>query len=114
MGPGVIQMPLVADLNVRATKVSHTKTFTKSSSSSQNARTDVVRELLMRENADVLIEPTFESSTTGMKTEITVYGFPATYTNFRSIEEKDIKLIEVSPKILQKADTNTSIISTTK
>ncbi|HLV92484.1 MAG TPA: hypothetical protein VKX34_05120 [Aequorivita sp.] len=114
VGPGVIQMPLVADLIVSSSKVSHTKTFTKSSGSSLNARADVVRELLKRENADVLIEPTFESSSSGTKTEITVYGFPATYSNIRTIEEKDIKLIEVSPGLLQKADTNTSVISNTK
>ncbi|SRR5690554_6860297 len=114
VGPGVIQMPVVADLNVRPTKVSYTKTFKKVESSSTNAKTDVVRELLKRENADVLVEPTFESSTVGSKTEITVYGFPATYVNFRPIEEKDIQLIEVTPGLLQKADTNSSTVTTTK
>lgn len=114
IGPGVIQMPLVADLNVRPTKVSHTKTFSKGSSSSVNAQTDVVRELLKRENADVLVEPTFESTQSGTKTEITVYGFPATYVNFRTIEATDIQLIEVSPKLLQKADTNSSSVTTMK
>jgi len=110
VGPGVIHMPVVADLNVRPTKVSHTKTFSKTATSSANS--DVVRELLKRENADVLVEPSFESTTSGMKTEITVYGFPATYVNFRTIEEKDIVLIEVIPGLLQKADTKTSTIST--
>ncbi|QAA82818.1 hypothetical protein EI546_14320 [Aequorivita sp. H23M31] len=114
VGPGVIQMPLVADLNVRPAKVSLTKTFTKTSGTSANANTDVVRELLKRENADVLVEPTFESTKTGTKTEITVYGFPATYVNFRPIEEKDLKLIEVTPGLLQKADTHSSIITTSK
>jgi len=114
VGPGVIQMPVVADLNVRPTKVSFTKVFKKVEGSSTNAKTDVVRELLKRENADVLVEPTFESSTMGTKTEITVYGFTATYVNFRSIEEKDIPLIEVTPGLLQKADTNSSTITTTK
>ena len=110
VGPGVIHMPVVADLNVRPTKVSHTKTFSKTAGATANS--DVVRELLKRENADVLVEPSFESTTSGMKTEITVYGFPATYVNFRAIEEKDIKLIEVNPGLLQKAESRTSTIST--
>ena len=112
VGPGVIQMPVVADLNVRPNKVSLTKTFSKSQSATAN--TDVVRELLKRENADVLVEPTFESTTSGMKTEVTVYGFPATYVNFRPIEEKDVKLIEVTPGLLQKADTKTSSVEIIK
>lgn len=110
IGPGVIQMPLVADLNVRPAKVSHTKVF-KSGTSTVNANSDVIRELLQRENADVLIEPTFETTSVVGKTEITVYGYPATYVNFRPIQESDIKLVEVAPKLLQKADNTVSAVS---
>lgn len=115
IGPGVIQMPVVADLDVRSTKVSHTITYTTTNKpASSNAKSDVIRELLKRENADVLIEPTFESVKSGSRTELTVYGFPATYVNFRPIQQEDVELLEVAPQLLQKAESEESIFKLKK
>ena len=104
VGPGVIHKPVVVDLNVKQEKSEVTTTFS-GIESLENAKNSVVRKLLKEQNADVLVEPTFETVTKNGKTELTVKGWPATYNNFRSIEEKDLKLLEVKPSYLQKAET---------
>ncbi|MDG4950558.1 hypothetical protein NLM59_06455 [Weeksellaceae bacterium KMM 9724] len=111
VGAGVIHKPVIADLVVNDTKVSKTATFTKLESL-ESAKNNVVRELLKEKNADVLVEPTFESTTTNNKTELTVYGWTATYKNFRQMEESDIKYLEVQPSYLQKAENNQPTILT--
>lgn len=113
IGPGVIHKPVIVDLDIRPDKVSKTVTFTNMESL-ETAKNNVVRELLKEKNADVLVEPTFESTTTRGATELTVYGWPANYKNFRQIEEKDIKLLEVKPNYLQKAEINHSAVETKK
>lgn len=104
VGPGVIHKPIVVDLNVDSEKSEATSKFS-GIESMDNAKNDVVRKLLKEKNADVLVEPTFETMTKNGKTELTVRGWPATYKNFRPIEEKDLKLLEVKPSYLQKAET---------
>lgn len=104
VGPGVIHKPIVVDLDVNPVKSVTTSTFS-GIESMQNAKNDVVRQLLKEHNADVLVEPTFETETKNGKTQLTVKGWPATYKNFRPIEEKDLKFLEVRPSYLQKAET---------
>ncbi len=60
------------------------------------ARNLAVSELLKIENADVLVEPSFETETSGSKTILTVKGWPAKYKNFRTITQDDIKLLNVN------------------
>lgn len=104
VGTGVIHKPVIADLNVSQEKVSRTMTFTNLQSL-ETAKNSVVRELLKEQNADVLVEPTFDSTTKNGTTELTVYGWTATYKNFRQVEEKDLKVLEVRPNFIQKAET---------
>lgn len=113
VGAGVIHKPLIADLIVNDSKVSKTSTFTKLESL-ESAKNNVISELLKENNADVLVEPTFESTTTNNKTELTVYGWTATYKNFRQMEESDIKYLEVQPSYLQKAENNQPSLPTSK
>ncbi|UGS21863.1 hypothetical protein [Flavobacterium cyclinae] len=113
VGPGVIHKPVVVDLNVKPEKVEVTTTF-NGIESLENAKNNVVRKLLKEQDADVLVEPTFETVTKNGKTELTVKGWPATYNNFRPIEEKDLKLLEVKPSYLQKADTYQPVIQEKK
>lgn len=113
VGPGVIHKPVVVDLNVSSEKSEVTSTFS-GIESMDNAKNDVVRKLLKEKNADVLVEPTFETMTKNGKTELTVRGWPATYNNFRPIEEKDLKLLEVKPSYLQKADTYQPVLQEKK
>lgn len=69
------------------------------------AKNEAVRDLLKEKNADILVEPTFDSSTKMGKTTLTVHGWVANYKNFRPVEEKDIKFLEIKPNYLQKAET---------
>lgn len=103
VGSGVIHKPVIADLDVKQDKVEKTVEV-KNLTSIDNAKNEVIRDLLKERNADVLIEPSFYSTTKGSKTELTVYGWTANYKNFRPIEEKDIKFLEIKPSLLQKAD----------
>jgi hypothetical protein len=103
VGQGVMHKPVVVDLDVKQDKVEKTVEV-KNLTSIDNAKNEVIRDLLKERNADVLIEPSFYSTTKGATTELTVYGWTANYKNFRQVEEKDIKLLEIKPNLLQKAD----------
>ena len=113
VGAGVIHKPIVADLEVNPTKTSKTVEL-KIVLSLDNAKNEVVSELLKERNADLLVEPTFESKTKNGKTQLTVNGWTASYKNFRPIEEKDIKFLEVKPNLLQKANTYEPIVEKKK
>ena len=102
-GAGVLHKPVVVDLDVKQDKVEKTVEI-KNLTSLENAKNEVVRDLLKERGADILVEPSFFSTTTGSKTELTVYGWTANYKNFRQVEEKDIKFLEIKPSLLQKAE----------
>lgn len=108
VGPGVLHLPVVADLEVSQQRVSYSKTFSVTGEVGSTAKNEVIRELLKQHNSDVLIEPIFESTKSGAKLELTVTGFPAKYKNFRTIQKSDIELIEATPGFIQKAEENIS------
>lgn len=112
VGSGVIHKPVIVDLDVKQEKTSKTVVL-KNVLSLDNAKNEAVRELLKEKNADILVEPTFDSKTKNGKTELTVYGWTANYKNFRQVEEKDIKLLEISPS-LRKAETYQPIVEKKK
>lgn len=78
------------------------------------AKSEAIREILKENNADLFIEPKFETITTNGKTELTINGWLAYYKNFRTIEEKDIKLLEINPFGSNKTETNQTIIVSKK
>jgi hypothetical protein len=87
-GPTVIQKPVIADLDVKEKKV--TGTFSGSSSFSMSyAKNMAIADALKASNADVLIEPRFETIKSWRNIEVTVTGYPATYKNFRPMEAAD-------------------------
>lgn len=108
-GVGVIHKPVIADLNVEEKKTSKTITLNSMESLSA-AEVEIVRELLIDNNADILVEPKFYSVSKNGKTELTVTGWLAFYKNFRTIEEKDLKLLEVRPAVINRVETNQSTI----
>ena len=112
-GQGVMHKPVIADLDIKQEKVSKTVTL-KNVLSIDNAKNEVVRDLLREKNADVLVEPSFDSKTKNSTTELTVFGYAASYKNFRNIEEKDIKFLELKPNNLTKADVFTPIADNRK
>jgi len=91
-GPGVIQNPVIADLDVQQQKVRGTATGRRSAAASvkQMARVNAIKTA----NADVLIAPVYEIETKGNKTTVTVTGFAATYKNFRNATVADSALVE--------------------
>ncbi len=104
-GAGVIQKPVLVDLEVKETKVTGTATGTATGAAGKTMdpiKQSAVADALKKANADVLVEPVFETVTTGGKTTATVTGFPATYKNFRSIKPEDVELLKVG--VTQKAD----------
>jgi hypothetical protein len=107
VGPGVIHKPVIADLDVSQEKISASSTFERIKSM-EAARKEVIRKALKAENADVLVEPTFESTTTGSQTDLTVQGWPAKYKNFRQVTEEDIRILEMQPHYLRKAEVSES------
>lgn len=100
-GSGVIQKPVIVDLDVEDKKV--TGTATAASGSSESAVKQLaVANALKEAKADVLVEPKFEVDIQGGKITATVTGFPARYKNFRSIRQEDTELLKAG--IVQKAE----------
>ncbi|MFD2890876.1 hypothetical protein ACFS5J_02490 [Flavobacterium chuncheonense] len=104
VGSGVVHKPVIVDLDVKQEKTSKKIELTNVLSLDA-AKNEAVRELLKEQGGDILVEPTFDSSTKNGKTQLTVYGWVANYKNFRPIQESDIKFLEVKPNYLQKAET---------
>ena len=105
-GAGVIQHPVIGELEVRATKIS--ASLTESSTiHMETLMSMVIADAIKTAEADVLVEPTFTTETTGMRTTITVTGFPATYKSFRLMRQEDVPLLEAG--VLRKAKTTEPI-----
>jgi DNA/RNA endonuclease YhcR with UshA esterase domain len=100
-GSGVIQKPVIVDLEVTETKVSGTATES-SGIGLEAIKNLAVANAVKKAGADVLIEPQFETETRSGMTTATVTGFPGIYRNFRPIQIDDVELLKVG--ILQKAN----------
>lgn len=93
-GAGVINKPVLVDLDVKekkATGIANAKKRLPLEIIKQNA----IANALKNENADVLVEPIFETEIYRRNITVTVTGWPATYKNFRSIQAEDVPLIQV-------------------
>lgn len=99
-GPGVIQNPVLADLEVRDTKV--TGTATGNSSAPGTVKNMALADAIKKANADVLVEPAFDMQSKGGKTTATVTGWPANYKNFRNVTQADLPVLEAG--YMQKAN----------
>jgi hypothetical protein len=111
-GFGVTRQPMYAEYDVKKEKVISTNTLTVSSeelsrnlryykiSSWQNAMAATLKE----HNADFLVNPVFETnikegdSWNKSVISTTVTGFPAIYTSFRPVTEKDAMIMETLGK----------------
>ena len=101
-GAGVIQHPVIAELDVSENRVTGSASSTRGGSMA-NIRNMAVADALEGTDADILIEPVFETNREGNRLSATVTGYPASYTNFRSISHEDIPLLEAG--VLQTAET---------
>lgn len=99
-GAGVIHKPVLVDLDVKQTKVTGTATFAEGSSL-EIVKQTAVADAIKKSAADILVEPTFSTETSGTRITATVTGFPAFYKNFRPITVDDLPLLQVG--LTQKA-----------
>ncbi len=99
-GPGVIQYPVIADLEVQNTKVSAIESGYSANVAALKIK--AVNSAVQNAGADLLVEPVFEVQTTGTRVVVTASGYPASYKNFRSATEADLPMIEAG--VLHKAE----------
>ena len=90
----VIQKPTVADLDVKETKTTGTSSGKIATMAVETIQSEAVASALKTTNADILVEPRFETTVSGSTTTVTVSGFPATYKNFRPMKIDDIALVQ--------------------
>ncbi len=100
-GSGVIQKPVVVDLEVRETIVTGSSSM-RSTTPVELVKKCAVADALKNAKADVLVEPKFEIEKKKRLITASVSGFPAYYKNFRPITAEDVKLLEVG--VIQKAE----------
>lgn len=99
-GAGVIQKPVIVELDVKQAKVSSTVTG-KFGSNLEVLKSEAVSQATKTAGADVLVEPYYTIVNQRGTSTVTVTGFPATYKNFRDITAADVPLIKAG--ILQTA-----------
>ncbi len=92
---GIIQRPLMADIEVMKEKKSLTRTY-------KNVTVNMAKEMLIADfirenNADLIVQPLFstktENTTAKTNVEVSLSGYPANYRNIRNYEPKDSSLL---------------------
>lgn len=92
-GAGVVHHPVMADLDVRNTKVSGEATGPATSQAA--LRVQAVASAVKDSGADLLVEPIFDiNPVSSSRIVVTVTGFPANYRNFRKATLDDLPFIE--------------------
>ena len=93
---GIVQNPLIADLDVVGSRVEGTAEGDgRTRITLENLMNYAVKDALSKRNADVLIDPRFEvSAVSDSLTIVNVTGFPALYRNFRIIQNSDFERLE--------------------
>lgn len=86
---GVYTKPLLADLDVKETKVTATAKGTLSKDGIDFVKNQAVASALKTTNGDILVEPKYDIETVGDDITVTVTGFPANYKNFRQLKAED-------------------------
>ena len=93
-GPGVVQLPVVGELDVDINKISESVTASGTSVNTDQLKVTAVNRAVKNANADILVEPSFEVNSEGSTTTVTVTGFPATYIEFRPATLADVELMK--------------------
>ncbi|NPA43757.1 MAG: hypothetical protein GXO27_07000 [Chlorobi bacterium] len=91
-GIGVIHKPVVAELEVRESKVTGEATA-PARVSVESVKNQAIIDALQKADADVLVEPVYDIKITRFKIVAKVTGYPAVYKNFHTIREDEIKLL---------------------
>lgn len=97
---GVIQKPVIVDLDVQQTKITGTASD-KTKKGIETIKNEAVKDALSASKADVLVEPNFTVTTKNSTSTVEVTGYPAKYKDFRNIEEKDVTWLNATNDIYQ-------------
>ena len=112
-GPKITQVPTLADLSVKETKVTG-KSEGSSTSTLSAIKSLAVSDALKKSNADVLIEPRYNFLQTSTRITVEVSGYPASYKNFRPMEVKDTTLVQYSMMQYATGKVSTGSVSKSK
>lgn len=91
-GSGVIQKPVLTNLKVNPNKF----TSTYSGSSSQGIeyhKSQAISKAMIEKNADVIIEPAYEITSSASTVSIIITGYAGNYENFRQLTGADTSLL---------------------
>lgn len=97
----VKQYPTIADLDIHSKKVEKTYSWYwnpfKREPMLSVLKGNLIAEILQETGGDVLLEPNiiYTKESFGKRT-LTVFGFPATFKNFRKATEADLKALEIT------------------
>ena len=94
-GIGVLQKPVIADLDVKEQKVIG-KSYILLPASLETAKLNALADALEKSKADVLIEPIYKTEKSSGAILATVTGFPGYYKNFRPITAEDLPLLNAN------------------
>ncbi len=115
-GHGVTYTPVIADLEVKPSKVT----------ASASQRDGIVSKLkkaalfnaVEKSKADVIVEPIYVVERNDRDVKVTVKGYPAFYKNFRNLKTSDLEIIEKlgpakRPQLLNVGQSSTTTTTTT-
>lgn len=92
----------VAELDIADKRVSKSKTWTMnflSPTDLEQRKKNLITELCREVGADVLVDPQFTYNRRFLGGgKLTVSGYPATYTNFRTMTDEEVDAFIVSPE----------------
>ena len=88
------QKPTVTDLEVKENKVTGTASYKSTEKSIEAIKQEVVANALKSVNADILVEPKFETVIKNYIITVTVTGYPGFYKNFRTVKAEDLPVLE--------------------
>lgn len=103
---GIIQRPLISDLEVGKQKMKISRKY--KNISLKLAKENVMGEFIQEHNCDLIVQPYFTTETINYETTVTVIGYPASFKNIRQFDAKDtiyllpranFKLDESGPRI---------------
>jgi hypothetical protein len=88
-GAGVIQYPVVAEMDVRTEKVTGKVEWKGGGPTINTLKEMAITDAVKKANADLLIEPHFDIEIKGRRKVVSVVGYPAYYTKFRNALPSD-------------------------
>jgi hypothetical protein len=112
---GIIQKPLVVDLDVKAQKVSGNASTSNSNLTEEEVKRIALADALQKANADILVEPRYEVNIEDGNMRVSVTGWPANYKNFRNVTNEDLPLLKIgSSQTIETSNSKPSILPKSK